>query len=278
MKTLAALLVGLCLVGVAGAQVVLFDDFEGYTLGSVSGQGTWQGQANSSWTVSDHEHSIVAIEGGNQVLNLSNQKVDGTIDTVYTAAAIPAIASTGTIYLKWKATGVTDCLLVTNDRPAGWWVDDSETSDGHSVDPDGQGMANYAEQATLSVLRADQFRAYNTNGYKNVNPVFVADTWYEMWIQIDVAAHASRYYVCEAGGTPEVVLNDVGGDWWGMRKQTYTQLSNIKFINGTGTSIQTVTIDDVGIDTNGFSLNAVPEPATMSLLALGGLALIRRRR
>ncbi len=38
---------------------------------------------------------------------------------------------------------------------------------------------------------------------------------------------------------------------------------------------------ELGIDTTGFymtGLSSTPEPATLSLLALGGLALLRRRR
>ena len=49
-----------------------------------------------------------------------------------------------------------------------------------------------------------------------------------------------------------------------------------------GLTASDVTIDDT-MDTyyvymNGFQVVEVPEPLTMSLLALGGLALVRRRR
>jgi len=35
---------------------------------------------------------------------------------------------------------------------------------------------------------------------------------------------------------------------------------------------------DSGIDNWTFTVNPVPEPATLSLLALGGLVILRRRR
>ena len=65
------------------------------------------------------------------------------------------------------------------------------------------------------------------------------------------------------------IPNSYGGGFWGFISDT--PFTSVELIGGGGSNQQNYRLDDM-------VYSQVPEPATMSLLALGGLALIRRRR
>jgi hypothetical protein len=65
------------------------------------------------------------------------------------------------------------------------------------------------------------------------------------------------------------ISNSYGGEFWGFISDT--EFTSVKLVGGGGTNQQNYSLDDM-------VYSRVPEPATMSLLALGVLAMVRRRR
>lgn len=68
------------------------------------------------------------------------------------------------------------------------------------------------------------------------------------------------------------------GDWTGTFARTYT--TDLSAYDSTGATWMTIRISGQGWPNNGVYIDNVqiPEPATMGLLGLGGLALIRRKK
>ena len=284
-------------------QVVLVDNFESYTVGtSIHDQGLWEAQANTT-SAQDNNHSNVTVRDGDNALQMVNRddhtSPSDLIQTVYTSMALPSAIQTGTIYMRWMKSSEGfdqngnavsplrgDMVLATNGLPTGF-----DPNGNLFLDGDGQEAANYGSQAALVGLYATaggtQFHARNNTAYKDVDTPFagnlVEDQWYEMWMQVDHTTNQqTRYYLAEDGGTPQVVLNDTGGDWWGHRNDSYSEATAIKFLHGlTAGSDATVYLDTVGVDLTGWSTNSltdVPEPTSLLLMAIGGISCLASRR
>ncbi len=65
------------------------------------------------------------------------------------------------------------------------------------------------------------------------------------------------------------ISNNYGGEFWGFISDT--PFTSVKLVGGPGSNQQNYRLDNM-------VYSQVPEPATISLLTLGGLVLIRRRR
>lgn len=64
------------------------------------------------------------------------------------------------------------------------------------------------------------------------------------------------------------ISNNYGGEFWGFISDT--PFTSVRLVGGAGSNQQNYRLDNM-------VYSQVPEPATMSLLTLGGLVLIRRR-
>lgn len=76
-------------------------------------------------------------------------------------------------------------------------------------------------------------------------------------------------YIADSALYVGSISNSYGGDFWGFTSDT--PFTSVKLIGGGGSNQQNYSLDDM-------VYSPVPEPATLSLLALGGLALLRRQR
>jgi hypothetical protein len=110
-----------------------------------------------------------------------------------------------------------------------------------------------------------------------------AGAWYNVWVVVDLANDLYDVYVSDAApGTPtQENLTFSALDYTGAPSGTSPgDLQSVLLILGsTHAGNEQTFIGDIWVDTTGENLvNPIPEPATMSLIGLGGLLMLRRRR
>ncbi len=262
------IVVALALTTLAVAQaetIKLIEDFNDYPLNeTIHDKGDWemweepmwQAQRNSS-ALGDHGHSLVVQKGDKVALELINRDTGGELDTVYTAMNLGInnyIEDTGTIYIRFMANQDGDTLVAVNNYQPGWDYDAWETGDAGA--PSFQGTATgegagYAHNAMLVELSAEDWRCYNISGYEQHAPAKTAETVYEMWMQFDLAAQAARFYLCEDGGDPAVVLTSAQGEWWGFR-DSQDSVENLKFFAGNHDYETQVYVESIAVNTTEY--------------------------
>ena len=118
---------------------------------------------------------------------------------------------------------------------------------------------------------------YTLTGFYRIDAAKTTAT--ESWrtIQLGFFEHPTWGSPQVAGGNLGVInlAGDVTTDWTAF-EMTYTP-TTASLANGLGAGVKKGKMD-AAISVDSLSLTAVPEPATMSVLALGAMSLIRRRR
>ena len=76
-------------------------------------------------------------------------------------------------------------------------------------------------------------------------------------------------YIADSSSYVGSISNSYGGEFWGFISDT--PFTSVQFIGGSGIHQQNYRLDDM-------VYSYIPEPATMSLLILGGLTMMRGRR
>jgi len=94
---------------------------------------------------------------------------------------------------------------------------------------------------------------------------------------MNLAEQQEDDFVIETGGVFNWTAGSTGVFNWtgGNRTTRLTTLASSMTVNG---SAATAANFNIAYDSGVTTMTLVPEPATMSLLALGGLAILRRRR
>jgi hypothetical protein len=169
--------------------------------------------------------------------------------------------------VQWLADGPTDCVMATNDKFPGF---------GNYAAPDGSvfyqpyGASAWTQNASLLQLNGDEaFIARNggfTGGYESITPNNPSGQWNELWIQFDVLNDRCKYYRCIDGGAPVQMMSS-DGEWWAFRNQDWENnaVKNILFLSGLQplpgiVAEYSVLIDNIGVDTSGWSLDRYPLP------------------
>lgn len=178
--------------------------------------------------------------------------------------------------MSWASTGSAAMVTVYTDK-AQWEsalggqfltedFADSQLKDGVSFVSTESGHVNPAEECYQDVLASQSQNEPMT-------------TW--SFIP-EIAAYGGDWTLGGPGGSGNSLLvyiadsslyvgaipNSYGGEFWGFISDT--PFTSVRLVGGAGTNQQNYRLDNM-------VYSQVPEPITISLLTLGGLALLRRR-
>ncbi|MFW6145808.1 MAG: hypothetical protein ACOC7R_00575 [Planctomycetota bacterium] len=291
MKCLTAIcaVVVLVCVGATQAQMTLVEDFEAYDLDSsihmqgydsVMDDARWFTQANTS-QLEPSERAFVVDVNGNQCLEATSQNPawrddDPDYNVVAMSMYDYGIYGEGTIYFCFMSDGQTnDMALQSNDKFPGWDYGGIETGD---IDaPSYQGNLNSWTECGIIAHYAGGgngegwFRGRDGSsanppqagsaGYKDVEvDANYANEWTELWVQVDHANDRSKFYTCPAGGTPTIIMNPDGSEWWSMRNETRDNdaVLNIRFQMGYpwgDSKVCGIHLDNIAVDPTAMTLD-----------------------
>jgi hypothetical protein len=240
------------LAGLAQAAILVDESFESYTAGvSIVGQGADDATFTGPWSGSD-SFGIIAdvsanplsangVTGGNQALSLTNRSRADSPERFFDTAIDPTDADP--IYIRY--------LYRATIPSTGAFFYDA----GHNWD---HTYIGFRKNPEISLSYNNSLEAL-TGPDQTIDLMVVAritGSTVDMWINPTSEADLP------------VVSRDAVGN--------FSTLQGIAFADSDDSSA--TKYFDAFVITESFSETVVPEPATMSLLGLGGLALIRRKR
>jgi hypothetical protein len=260
----------------ASAAFVLYDNFESYATGS-----TLNGQVNPSsataW-VAQPGTSVVAFNGSKgvnpQFTTTPNYNNLGSL-------SIPHASTSATVF--WQFSTPSNQTAGTGGNNFNFVLTDS------GAPPDTAGSSDVqfnwdSSQGTARVNNGGTFRNISLDGSTSFVPL--ANTVYNMWFVVNNNANTYQVYA-QSDGDPRVAatatqLNTtVNASTFTFRKASTAALQTVNF--GTGLNTPSPTFDNIYVDLGGQNLinptvTSSPEPVSLGVFALGGIALLARRR
>ena len=249
---LALLALGLG-AGVAQADFIVVEDFESLALGSIDGQNGWDAAGMGGLV------TTLPGEPDNQVLELS-------VNTGVLRKPLMILpGETRMLFLRFRFDGSHN-----------YSVGMSHLSNPSEYDHFGPEIRRVAAM--------DRLEIHNGVSY---SPLAELDslTWYNLWALVDNASGNTQVWLHTRDGEPATAadqLDDAGQTVFDFRTFTALALRTfyIKAADG-GSGYDPLWLDDIymeGVNGAVNLSNPVPEPTTLTLLALAGMAMLRRKR
>lgn len=239
----------------ANAAVVLNDSFN-YPDGTLSGQGGWTATASAATPIQVVNGAVqLNTSGQDEYKALSSPVANVAGNSLYTSADINvSAAQTGDYFLHLSnPAGTTTNFfqrLFVRSSGAGYQLGLVDTSGTGSTTTWGTNVLNFNE--TYQVVVAWNFVASGTNN----------DTF---------AVYVNPTSAVEGNNTTYLTHT-----WTSTSIAEPAQLAAANLRQGSSSAAPTLKLDNLAVATE-FS-EVVPEPAALSLLAIGGLGLLARRR
>jgi len=254
----SAVAVGVCGVSQAQAAYSLVDDFESYSTGKlrddVTGSTVGEG---GIWEEVTNGTGFAEIQNDGSTNHLAVGWNSGFRGAYADVTDIPD-GGAATYYLRVRTGDDTpDASFGLSDltAPTGAFGDFEAQV---AIVDDGDGGNG-------------QFKliARNGGGFEDLATGLVVDTWYDIWIVADNATDTYDVFFDTNVGNPDALGSLVGNDL-AFRNGTTDALATLFTL--AGSSDFSLNVDNVY-----YNPDAVPEPATLALMGLGGLVIFRRR-
>ena len=228
------------------ADFSTIDDFEGYTVGdSINSKAGW----NNNGTVDTDPAG-----GTNLVLSFSPSNGIG----YYDGSDIEiADSTTGTLFYRARLTSGAQAFGMG-------------MSDTTSPNPWNSFEAQLTWDETGSPI------SVRNGGGPHPAATTKADAWYNIWMVIDNSSDTYDVYFQSSDDATYSGQTLIADDAGFRNGSANNDLVSFFMRTNTGTG-SVLYIDDIKLDNTGKNL-AIPEPASLTLLILGGLALTRRRQ
>ncbi len=251
--------------------VTLVDNFQSYSTGLIETIATPPWLVSMSKTVPPGLPSVSAIAdsgNGSKYLSYGVPLALPADETYGVSRALPTpvtIADTATLFLRFNAdpANANNSFGLTT-----------------AVTP---GAANFNDFQLQLACRSGAFYVRNGGGF-NTGTAYTANKWYDVWAVIHPNGGVGNkgnfdVYMKLEDGTGATLANQIiAGALY--RNASANPLSFfdglVQGAAGTPTLNLTIKLDDIYL-TQGENLS-IPEPATMVLLGLGSLALLKRRK